>query len=490
MKVLLIQPPFNRLKGLGWTTYPLGLGYLAAVIENAGHQCLIYNCELKAPGEIGPAAPRHIDRFHNHRHYIEALANSEHHVWQEVGQVLKEFAPDFIGLTLASQTFDSGLKIASIAKELFPNVSIVAGGPHATALPEDVLADENIDYLVLGEGETALLELLKQFETGNLALEKIPGLCGKTKDGIHIGELGPRIKDIDDLPYPNRDALHLHKGTKGHFNNVLGARGCPYRCSFCSSRNVWGKKVSNRSPKALFDELMFIKETYGSMDFVIYDDTFTSNFDRFLEFSQIVRDNGVPFLYTCSTRADRLNEKIVDTLKSSGCRLVSFGVEASDEKLLKNIGKGITLEDVERSVKLLHDAGIPFGAYFIVGYPDETIETMNKTYEMMEKIKAEHLYLTVLAPYPATPLYDDLRERELIPEKPDWKFYGTASPYRVLCKEIPPSLFWEQFTVLSKLVDKTNQRSFREIERKLKLAATDPKKAMEKLWHKIVGKKK
>ena len=489
MKVLLVQPPYNRLKGLGWTTYPLGLGYLAAVLTDAGHECLIYNSEMKAPGEKGPPAPRHISRFHNHRHYIASLEKADHYVWQEVRKVLGEFSPDLIGITLSSQAFEPGLIIAKIAKELNPAVPIVAGGPHATALPEDVLADENIDYVILGEGETPLLALVKQIEQKNVNLSDIPGLCGKTEKGIHIGEVGPRLKNIDELPYPNRDVLHLHKGTKGHFNNVLGARGCPYRCSFCSSRNVWGKKVSNRSPQALFEELMFIKETYGSMDFVIYDDTFTSNFDRFLEFSQIVRDNGVPFLYTCSTRADRLNKKIVDTLKTSGCRLVSFGVEASDEKLLKNIGKGITLEDVERSVRLLHEANIPFGAYFIVGYPDETIETLDKTYEMMQHIKAEHLYLTVLAPYPATPLYFDLREKGLVPEKPDWKYYGTASPYRILCKDIPPSLFWEKFSTLSQLVDKTNQRRFREIERKLKLAATDPKKAMEKLWQKIVGKK-
>lgn len=466
VKILLIQPPFHRTKGMIWEGAHLGLGYLSSVVRREGLNCTIYNAELRQSIDNVPIVEKQMERYNNYHRYLDSLKDPNHFVWTEARNILNAYSPDLIGITFTTPAIDSAFMIAQIAKELFPRVPVVMGGPHVTVYPMKVLANHNVDYVVVGEGEKPFLELVRRLSEGNTNMNNIPGLCTKNGSKLRISAPDCRITKIDELPYPDRETIPTT--LESNYPSILGTRGCPFNCSFCSSRNVWGKKVTTRSAKSMADELIFLRTTYNANDFYLYDDTFTTNSDRVEEFCDLLNDAKKRIRWSCSTRVDCLDEELICNLKRGGCTRVDIGIESADENLLAWVNKRISLSDVDNAVKLLHKHNLPFGAFFIAGYPDESEKSLQKTYDMMRDIKAHRLFLTILTPYPGTPLFEELKKQDILNEDIDWKCYSTDSPYGLLVQHMEKENFWRLFSKLSELVDRTNLANLNVIFEKYK----------------------
>lgn len=223
MKILLIDPPFQRFMGYYRFYFPLGLTYLAAVLKQAGHEVLIYDADHDPKGYSLSMKATALC----HRHYLEALQNNAHYIWQEYLNILEKFMPDVVGISFLTPKVASALKIARLTKQHHNNIIVVAGGEHVTARPQDALA-KNVDYVVCGEGEQSISTLIQQISEG------------KPSPAVIKSQL---IEVLDTIPLPALDCLHAGSYRPADMGLLVSARGCPFSCGFCGVSVTWGHKV-------------------------------------------------------------------------------------------------------------------------------------------------------------------------------------------------------------------------------------------------------
>ena len=292
-KMLLIDPPFQRFMNFSKNGIPIGLLSLAGELKREGHSVNVIDSDYNPDGTPYPF----MAKIEHYDEYLNNLNNDDHPIWNEISSQIKELEPDVVGVSLISTKLKSGLKVAQIAKDIGVE-RIIAGGPHVTIRPEDVLMENSpIDSAVAGEGEyvfdRALRERFVQAE---------------------------RIKNITSLAWPARESLiGLEKYRPNDLGFIMTARGCPGACNFCSSESLWGKQVRFRNTDDVIEEMDSIHENYGTNKFYLTGDTFTLNKRRVNEFCDMVGDRG--YEWSCLTRVDRLDKnykvRIVDTRKTT-----------------------------------------------------------------------------------------------------------------------------------------------------------------------------
>lgn len=248
MKILLIKPPYSRLKRTGQAPYfPLGLGYLASTLDKAGYYTRIYHAENpRLPNEdiIEDEEAIFHQRSQSQKRYFEAVDNGAHPVWEEIRNTVKEFKPDVVGISVMTIDVLSALKISEITKEYSPEVPVVWGGVHPTFLSDEVISYDHVDFVVRGEGEKIFLNLCETIKNGGKDFSGIPGITYKDNGkNVHNPDES-HIEDIDSIPFP---ATHLilypESFNYGSMGSMIVSRGCPLRCTFCSSR-LFGKNAS------------------------------------------------------------------------------------------------------------------------------------------------------------------------------------------------------------------------------------------------------
>ncbi len=388
-KVLLINPPWviGEDKSL-WNDvaacWPsLGLAYIAAVLERAGHSVkyLDYSAEHYTVGDTALALGRYQEKF------------------------------DFIGLTATTPLIDNALAIAGQAKEIFSDVKIVIGGVHASVLPDEVMANPAVDFVVIDEGEETMLELVNGRE-----VSQILGLCYKQGGQVIKNDLRPLIPDLDKIPSPAYHLLPMDKyyPSVGFYKRLpamvlLGTRGCFGRCTFCyrAFRGVARK----RSAENIINEIKILQRDYGIKEFSFYDDTFTLFKDVVKEFCDIIEKEKIDITWSCFTRADKIDEDLLRAMKRAGCHSILFGVESADEQILKNIKKGISLDKIIEAVKLARRVGIETRAGFMIGNQGETEETIKKTIDFAIKLDPDEVQFNIATAYPGTELFAWAKER-------------------------------------------------------------------------------
>ncbi|MBU1627483.1 cobalamin-dependent protein, partial [bacterium] len=253
MKILLIRPPYTRLRKTGQAPYfPLGLGYIASIMKKNAFTVGIYNGELcTSKNEIPKIDKENIfySRSYAQKLYLDALKDDKHMIWNEISNVITDFEPDIIGISLLSVEVGSAFMISKIAKGIRPEITVVWGGVHPTFLPEECLKYKEVDYLILGEGENIFLDLVKGFNKQKKdEILSIDGLAFIAEDKIKVNPPSDFIEDLDSLPFPARETLlNYQKDQKDMMGSIITSRGCPYRCSFCSSKEFWHRKVRTRS---------------------------------------------------------------------------------------------------------------------------------------------------------------------------------------------------------------------------------------------------
>jgi anaerobic magnesium-protoporphyrin IX monomethyl ester cyclase len=399
VNTLLVNPP--PLKGVyqHQLYLPIGLAYLASVLEENDQEVTVIDC---------PALEM------DHEKLKTKLASIE---------------PKMIGITSMTPTIQSGLLSARIAKEVCPEATVVLGGPHATFMDEQILnKEEAVDVVVRGEGEQTLLELAQNVSNSN-ALNRIEGITFR-KNGQPIRTPNrPFIQDLDDLPRPAYKHFPLEKyrlfGRR--MLPIITSRGCPSQCSFCTTSRIFGKKFRARSPKNVVDELEWLKNVHGADAFTFYDDTFTLDKKRALEICEEIKKRKIDRPWDCQTRVSQVSKEILKKMKEANCQQIFFGVESGCQKILDAVKKGTSVEQNEMAIRLAKEMGLFVAVSVIVGYPGETKDMVQQTIDLITRTEPDDVYICVATPYPGTEL------REIIENmgweiSNDWKLYDTTMP--------------------------------------------------------------
>lgn len=426
MKVLLIKPPYTRLKGVGQAPYfPLGLGYIAAVLRANGHDAMIYHVEnprLPEDSMLIDAELTFNSRSHSDKRYHEAVRNEGYYVWQEVRDTLDSFRPDLVGITMLSVEVASALRVSQICKQYKPDLPVVWGGVHPTFLYAESLRYPEVDFVVRGEGEHAMLELCRVFEGKGGAPADVKGLSFRQNGAVVNNPDRPPIANIDEIPMPARDAV-LYPGAFDFksLGSMIISRGCPFRCTFCSSRNFWDKVCRFRSPENVIAEIRILKEQYGTRHIMFWDDTLTINRKTIEKYCDALIEANLKVNWKGSTRADLVDEGFINLLKKTGCVKLEIGVESGSDRMKKLIHKDVTNEQIQRAFRLINGRGIGSGAFFMAGFPEERVEDLDQTWQLMKELDATEMAFNIFDPMPGSDEYIKCQQMGLVPADPDWR---------------------------------------------------------------------
>jgi anaerobic magnesium-protoporphyrin IX monomethyl ester cyclase len=389
MRVALIAPKWNR-KASDYP--PLGLAYLAAVLERDGHQVSVFDLGLD------PSIP---------------LEDGVAHV--------AAFGPHLIGISAMTSVYQSALETAILLKASLGR-PVVLGGPHATVYPERVLTESPvIDYVIRGEGEETLLALVRALDAGSRDLSSIQGLTYRHRGEIVSSPDRPLVADLDGLPLPARHLLDLKRyglrTPEGQpMVTILSSRGCPYNCSYCF-KGIVGRTYRQRSPDNIVSEIRAVIEQYGISNFYFIDDLFTVDLRRLQAISDQIIVENLDIRWQCLGRVDRVNAEILHKMYAAGCRRIHFGIESGNEQVLQRIAKGINLGQVRQAVRWAKDAGLQVKGYFMLGLPGDTEVTMQQTVDLAVELDLDEAMFSLTTPFPGTRLWD-----ELVKKRPDTQF--------------------------------------------------------------------
>ena len=396
----------------------LGVGYLAAVLEQAGYKVAIL--DMWAEGLRG----------------------------KELVEFLIQNKPRVVGISTIVTTFKNGLKVAQITKDTLPYVPVIVGGPHASFQVDETLACAAVDIVVRFEGEITLLEVMRFYNGESINLNEIKGIAYRDGDQIHLTERRPLIQDLNRLPLP---AHHLIDPTSYSLPTVITARGCPHQCVFCAARTIYEEfPYRARSPESVVSEIIDLSTRFKGRDLFIADDTLTLHEKRAHKICDLLDENKVDTPWRCEARVNTMSPELASHMRNSGCHLIQYGVETGDPEMMKLIRKGITLEQVEHVVDYTLAAGLDVMCSLIIGFPWDTHETIRKTLNFGQKImkmaepwrvsKPEFkgsrtkkrgcigLGLAILTPLPGTYVYDQADQLGMRFLTRDWDRFTFTEP--------------------------------------------------------------
>jgi radical SAM superfamily enzyme YgiQ (UPF0313 family) len=363
---------------------PLGLGYLAAVLEQDGHDVIVEDCQCLGTSHA------------------------------ELNSKLAKHSPDIVGISSTTPTFGSSVRAATLAKSELPDTLVVTGGAQICALPEETMSHRCFDVGVYGEGEQTILELLTHIEKhGMKHLDRVKGLVFMHRGSITQTERRPFITNLDELPFPARHLLpplgKYHPTPASHRRlphaTIMGSRGCAgARCVFCDRRGQ-GFTVRYRSIENVFDEIEELVEVYGAKDLKFFDDTFTLNPKRVLAICDEFKKRRMDITWSCLTRTNTVSRDLLKAMKEAGCWEIECGLESMDENVLRKLQKLTTVENNVQAVGWSHEVGIKVRAQYIVGTPFDTPETMEKTLTGAIRLNTHIAHFNKFTPYPGSELY-------------------------------------------------------------------------------------
>ncbi|RLB83511.1 MAG: hypothetical protein DRH17_02535 [Deltaproteobacteria bacterium] len=360
--------------------FPIGAASIGAFLESQGFDVTIFDNYLhKEPPEV-------------------------------VAEKILANRPSCVGISVNSLTILDGLKLAKEIKRLEPGCWIVMGGPHATLFPERTLADENVDYVVVGEGEYALRDLLRSLDG--------PARPGEGKKIIRA----QRIDNLDDLPMPARHLTEFELYDRSFevvkqiqpADMLASSRGCPFSCSFCSSSRLWGRQYRTRSALRVLEEVKTLLSVYDSKAFYFREDNFTCNRQHVEDICNALIAEGINIPWECESRVDTLDLKLIRLMRKAGCASIWFGIESGSQRILNKISKGITTDQARRVFAWCREEGIKTGAMFMIGFPDETYEEMMMTRDFALELAPNLASVSVYVGYPHSPLYQYYLENGLV----------------------------------------------------------------------------
>ncbi len=349
---------------------------------------------------------------------------------QEYLQQLARFQPDLLVVEIGTTSYHTDQRLLAAAKER-THATIAVCGPHASALPEEVLRENpSVDYVVIGEMEQTVLDLARAIEAGQGARDVV-GIALRDTAG-NIRRTPPRalLQDLDQLPYPHRATLPMQSYcVAGHARPTLfmyASRGCPYLCNYCLwPQTLYGKgKYRWRSPRAVLQEIQAAVERYGPFASVYFDDDiFNVGKKRMLEFAEVMQNRPGRIPWGCNARPELFDREMLRKLAEAGLFNLRLGIESGDPEVQRRMQKQLDFEATRTCIKDAHDAGIKVHAFYTVGLSGESWESVKRTAKFARSLAPDSVSFTITTPYPGTAYYDEVvRDGFLLTR--DWGEYN------------------------------------------------------------------
>jgi anaerobic magnesium-protoporphyrin IX monomethyl ester cyclase len=384
-RVLLIYPPSRTQSH---EVCPEGILMVGTVLENAGYEVRL----------------------------VDANSKANHKSTEEIIRLAEDWKPQIVGVTLVTPLIQPAYQLAGALKG--NGAKLIAGGPHASVLPEEAL-HYGFDAVVVGEGEVTAPEAVEGL-LGRRPLEDVSGVVFKGLDGTpKRTPPRPPIDNLDDLPIPARHLVNpLDYGSPDNpelYKNLFSSRGCPARCSYCSG-SLFGKRFRFRSARSVLNEMFHVHRTYGTTHFHFVDDAMTMDRRRIFEICHGLIKSGFNLTWNMMTRIDSVNEEILSLAARAGCTQIDYGVESGHPETLKRIHKPHTVEMVRHIVPLTKKKGIKSFVFFILGFPWEGVEAIEDSRKFMKEISPyvecfHPAVASVLVPFPGTEVYEKYKDQ-------------------------------------------------------------------------------
>jgi radical SAM superfamily enzyme YgiQ (UPF0313 family) len=388
--MLISLPGYQKNDNYGGVLYPLGIGYLAGVLKQS-YEVYTY-----------------------------------HYVNMDITEIIKNITsinPDLIGFTCT--TFNRGnvkKTIQTIINKQF-KCKIVVGGVHATFMPEQMLSN-GADIVIIGEGEKTFEELCR------LPYNRVKGIVYKSNDKIIYNEPREPIQNLDDIPFPDYSYASEYIKKSG-MACMITSRGCPVRCTFCSTSSFWGQRVRMYSPKRVVDEIEHLISQFGVHKIYFNDDSFNLSIKRVTDICDEIINRGIHIEWSCPCRVKPVSEEMIAIMVKAGCRHISWGIESGSEEMLKKLNKNISLDDIKNAFDISSKYPISTSAYLMVGNVGESEKTITETIELLKTIPLTDISRpSILYVLPGTLLYEDLKNKNLIKDA-DWNKHSTVPSYTI-----------------------------------------------------------
>ena len=459
-KVLLVNPPFYRLLGSHYNANSLGIAYIASYLNNRGHNAWLYNADYVSDKNYSNLK-KLFQNFSSYKNYFKDTDNA---LWHEVKDKILSFKPDWVGYTSYTANISAIKIISEKIRKADPHIKQVVGGVHATLDKNLLNTLTSVDYSIQREGEEAFFALVE-----NKDPKSIPGVISRKNGALIDNGVAPIIKDIDSLPTPERKKFwgipkEERKNVDVSYINTI--RGCPYKCTYCASPFHWDRKTTRlRSPESVIDEMRDLKENYWQAtkydysasanisdkeslkiedNTIVYfvDDVFTVHKKRVKKLLRMI-DQKLGMRWKCEARADHLDEEICELMSEAGCERVKIGFESGSNRILSQVKKLETREEMLEGAKMLKNAGVRFSAYFMAGFPGETDEDVKQTIDFAKQVQADYYSLSVLAPYYGTELYDQLIKNGHALDQQPWEYFFHQSPKPMVNDKISTKVLQE-----------------------------------------------
>lgn len=395
MKILLIQP-YAKYEEYNTYAAPLGIAYIAAVIEKMKHEVAILD-------------------------YTKSLMKNKTFS-QLTAEYLKKYQPSAVGISVMTPMYGSFKEIVNDIRSYDRNIPIFVGGPHPTALPEETICEVPVDFVVRGEGEKTVSELMEYF-AGMRSLRDIKGLTYMQDGKIAHNTDRELIKNLDEIPFPAR---HLLPMDEYQVANMISSRGCPFRCVYCFKTE--GPNYRTRNAKSVVDEMEELTRKYNKNFLYFFDDLFTLDNRRVIEICDQIIERKLDVKFRCNSRVDCITKEVLNKLKEAGCISIHFGVESGDSNILMLMKKQISKEQVRKAFDMARKAGISTVAYFMLGFPWDTRESIKNTIDFAKELTKDSIivqyikecpapmnaYFNIVTPLPGTDLWKIAQERKMI----------------------------------------------------------------------------
>lgn len=395
MKILLIQPEYKNT----WAAPPLGLGYIASVLIKDGHEIYFHDFTLKPASSLA------------------------------IKKIICDINPDLVGISVMVRALPQTKTLVSLIKEISA-IPVVLGGPQATIEPEFTLRYTNADFAIVGEGEEAILDLIRGLKTNEL--NHIGGLAWFNKDREFI--LNPErefIKNLDDLPIPYWDLISplkynlipaLTPVKSSPIAPIITTRGCPYECSFCAGPLMWKRTFRARSAKNIVDEIELLINKYKVKQIFLSDDNFTLIREHAINMCKEIIKRKINIHWACPNgiRIDKVDNELLQLMKKAGCYLVGFGIESGNQEILNEASKQMDLRRVRDVVSMAKKNKIITYGFFIIGLPGETRGSIRNTIDFAKSLPLDRAWFNILVPYPGTKVFDMYRKNKAVNDI-DWE---------------------------------------------------------------------
>lgn len=423
MRILLIAPSQKAVYGKAMAIYPpLGLLYIAAVLEQAGHTVRLLDVDAEQAWG---------SRFMS---------------------AVRAFDPQVVGISGTTPVYPDGLRLAAQVKAEY-DVPIIFGGVHATVEAFTVIQEPVVDFVVTGEAEVTMPALIAAIESGASDFSQIDGVIWQHKGDTQVNAPRSPVADLATLPFP---AVHLLPDLGAYrppdalrfpFMTIMTSRGCPARCTFCSTENMFGKKVRMRWETSVVDEMAYLADRFGIREIHIADDVFTVNRKRVLAICREIeaRQLDLTFFFMNGLRADQVDQEMLEALRAVGFQNVGFGVETSDDSMREDIQKRLELERVIWAVDAAKKLGFSTWLFFIIGLWGETEASVRATIDFAKKVRPDYAKFFILKPLPGTPLFQKLEAENCILTR-DWEQYGLYGPpvHRLPTMDPEQMVYWHR----------------------------------------------